>query len=255
MLRPGKFARKIWTQPGNRQSATQTTDCMQQASDYELHKTLGHWTKPHPHGKSRVKKQLEKSDKEAKKLELRKMQADDAWTHCCAVHSPKATFPMHVSFYSLEECETIQQRAMHIFLARCGHNRRCGRAIAFGPKCLGGHSFQHLCCKQGTNMMQFFLQQWQTPGQLNDLLHVAVSWCQVNTGFGTSFLTNVETKAPHFESKFLKTIRDFLKCMNGRIESDWDHVPKTQCKNNQHLMDTTVQQLFTDTEMTQINCM
>ena len=69
-------------------------------------------------------------------------------------------------------------------------------------------------------MMQWFLQQWHTPGQLNNLLHVAVSWCQVNMGFSASFLSDAETKAPHFEFKFLKTIRDFLKCMKGRMETD-----------------------------------
>ena len=136
MLRPGKFARKIWTQPGNRQSTTQTTDCMQQASTHELHKTLGCWTKPHPHNKSRAKKQLEKSDKEAKKLELRKMRSDNAWTCHCTVHPTKVTFPMRASHCSLEECETIQKRAMCIFLARCRCNRRCSRAIAFSLKCL-----------------------------------------------------------------------------------------------------------------------
>ena len=103
-------------------------------------------------------------------------------------------------------------------------------------------------------MTQFFLQQWRTPGQSNDLLHAAVLWCQANVGFGTSFLTDVETKAPHFESKFLKTIRDFLKHAKGRIELDWDHAPKTQCKNDQHLMDMMVQQSFTDAETTQMNC-
>ena len=199
---------------------TQMTDCMQQASAHETHKTLGCWAKPHSNNQARAKKQQEKSDKEAKKLELQRMRSNNAWMHCFAVHLLKVTFPMHASYCSLKECEKIQKRAMHIFLARCGHNRGCSRAIAFGPKCLGGHSFRHLCYEQGMNVTQFFLQQWRTPGQLNDLLHVAASWCQANMGFRTSFLNDVETKAPHFESRFLKMIRDFLKCTNGRIELD-----------------------------------
>ena len=123
MLRPGRFARNIWMQPGNQQSTTQTTNCMQQVSACEMHKTLGCWTKSHSNNQARAKKQQEKRDKEAKKLELRRMRADESWTHCFAVCLPKVTFPMHASCCSLEECEKIQKRAMHIFLARCGCNR------------------------------------------------------------------------------------------------------------------------------------
>ena len=100
------------------------TNVTQQLSSYELHETLGHWTKPHTDDEARVKMLKEKSDHEAKKLEARQMRTDDAWTHCFAVHLPKVVFLMHVSHCSREKCEKIQKRAMRILLARCGHNRR-----------------------------------------------------------------------------------------------------------------------------------
>ena len=58
--------------------------------------------------------------------------------------------------------------------------------------------------------MQWFLQQWQTPGQLHDSLEIVMLWCQVSVGFGVSFLSDVNTPASHFESVFLKAMQDFL---------------------------------------------
>ena len=102
--------------------------------------------------------------------------------------------------------------------------------------------------------MQWFLQQWRTPGQLHDLLEIATSWCQVNIGFSVSFLNDPNEKAPHFESAFLKTIRDFMKHMNDRLEMHKDHVPPPQQINNQHLMDTMVEKIECNKKVTLMNC-
>ena len=209
-----------------------TTNVTKQLSSHESHKSLEHWTKPHTDNKARVGKLKEKSDHEAKKIEARQMRTDDAWTCCFAVHLPKIMFPMHVCYHLREECKKIQKRAMRILLARCGHNRRASRKMVFGPASLRGCSFQHLCYEQGINQVQWFLQQWRTPGQLQDLLHVAVSWCQTSIGFGVSFLTDVNTPAPHFESALLKAMREFLKHIDGGLELEHDHVPLTQRIND-----------------------
>ena len=104
------------------------------------------------------------------------------------------------------------------------------------------------------NQVQWFLQQWRTPGQLQDLLQIAASWCQVSISFGVSFLTDVESPAPHFESALLKSIREFLKHINGRFELDHNHVPPAQRINDQHVMQTVVERMTDVKEIVMVSC-
>ena len=141
-----------------------------------------------------------------------------------------------------------------MLVARCGHNRNTCRKTVFGPASLGGHSFRHTHYEQGMNQIQWFLQHWRIPGQLQDSLHVAASWCQASIGFGVSFLTDAHSPAPHFESAFLKSIREFLKHINGRFELDCDHVPPTQRMNDSCLMQTAVEKMTDAKEIILTNC-
>jgi hypothetical protein len=57
-----------------------------------------------------------------------------------------------------------------------------------------------------------------------------VAWVQYAVGTGVSFLTNVVTTIdlPHMESKWLKSIRQYLFTINGTIEVDTNIIQPLQ---------------------------
>jgi hypothetical protein len=78
---------------------------------------------------------------------------------------------------------------------------------------------------------------WRCPKQPCQLLRIAVSWIQYAVGTGTSFLTDVSTHLPHLESKWLKSLRQFLQTINASIDVDIPIIQPLQRVHDCYLMD------------------
>jgi len=59
----------------------------------------------------------------------------------------------------------------------------------------------------------------------------------LSLGTGISFLKDMNRDLPHFEAKWLKGLRSFLRHINGFIELDEDYVPPLQREGDKHVMD------------------
>eukprot|EP00957_Ditylum_brightwellii_P037990 2873365-Ditylum_brightwellii.AAC.1 len=50
------------------------------------------------------------------------------------------------------------------------------------------------------------------------MLEIAYAWAQHQTGWNTLILDDVTTALPHFEARWLKSLRNYLKKINSTIE-------------------------------------
>jgi hypothetical protein len=95
--------------------------------------------------------------------------------------------------------------------------------------------------EQGVGQIQTFLRHWQCSNQPGNLLQIAVAWVQYAIGTGVSFLTNVASDLPHLESKWLKSLWQYLSTIHGTIEVDGNIVQPLQERiHDCYLMDAVV---------------
>ena len=79
-------------------------------------------------------------------------------------------------------------------------------------------------------------------------------WAQVNVGVGYLILDNVVPSLPHFESKWLNSMRQFLRGIQGRIRLDVSFLPEIQRVKNSFIMDHILERGdFSPTEIRRLN--
>jgi hypothetical protein len=101
-------------------------------------------------------------------------------------------------------------------IAKCGYNCNTKRAIIYGPLEYGGGNFRRLHDQQGIGQVHLFMQHWRTKTTAGKLLRCAVEWAQYCIGTSIPFLEDVTTNLlPHFESKWLKSLREYLAHINA----------------------------------------
>ena len=98
------------------------------------------------------------------------------------------------------------------------------------------------------------LKHWTSTLKPGLSQRIAISWAQMNTGVGRSILYDVETPLPHFESEWIRVLRNFLKVIKGRIRLDNTYIPAIQRVNDTHIMDHVLtSKQFKPSEICQIN--
>jgi hypothetical protein len=122
-------------------------------------------------------------------------------------------------------------------ISKCGFNRNTSRKVIYGPVRLNGGGFRPFATEQGVGQIQYLFKHWTSTLRLGLAMRITVSWAQTNTGVGWSLLDNVSTILPHFESEWLRVLRNFLHSINGKIRLDETYVPARQRVNDSYIMD------------------
>ena len=163
-------------------------------------------------------------------------------------------YPLAASHFTKLVLEKIQRKFMSILIARCGFNRKTKREIIYGPTNLGGANFRSLYSIQGIGQVAAFLKYWRSPSQAGKLLRIAVAWTQYSIGTSVSFLTDTTTPLPHMEVKWLQSLREYLRYVQGSIQLDNAYIPSLERAHDHHIMDAIIQSnQFTPQEIKQLN--
>ena len=64
-----------------------------------------------------------------------------------------------------------------------------------------------------------------------------MAWAQTNVGVSYSIFQNVIPKLPHFESRWLNSMRNFLRLIQGELRLDVPLIPPIQKVNDSYIMD------------------
>jgi hypothetical protein len=110
---------------------------------------------------------------------------------------------------------------------------------------LGRANFWHLWVEQGVYQVMCFLKHWRIPqSQLGRLLWIAIAW----------FQRLERALLPHFESKWLQSLHNFLSHCDGRFCLDDYHIPPLQQHGDSYIMDTVLaSNLFKPQQVSWIN--
>ena len=250
ILRPGHIGTPIILQSGD----GSRSEKIPPRTAYCSHKTLGHHIDPAGNLRQQQRVLTEKSKDTAMFIASSPLSRREAWTYYFSIFLPSIGYTLPNTHFSQKALSKIQAKASSAIIAKCGYNRNTKRLIIFGPLRLGGASFRHLYTEQGIGQIQLFLRHWRSPLQCGTLLRIAYAWAQASIGTSKPFLSDVHTPLPHFESKWLKSLRDFLATINGSIATDTDPVPPTQRVHDCHLMDSVVSNpAFSPSQIRQVN--
>lgn len=161
---------------------------------------------------------------------------------------------MSTTFFSKKKLPKLQARYVQALLQSLGYNKNTSKSIRYGSPSFAGIGIKCLYLEQGISCIYQFLRHWRSNTQLSKLLRITVTWCQSSLGTSIPFLQDMEQDLPHFESKWLKNIRAFLRHCNSTIELDNPQVPAIQRINDQHIMDLVLDsKSFKPTEISHIN--
>ena len=85
------------------------------------------------------------------------------------------------------------------------------------------------------------MKLWRSPSmQAGQLLRVVMSWAQYCVGTSTPVLHDVHTRWPHFEAKWLTSLRNYLRDIGGSIRIHQHGVCKLQRINDKFIMDVAL---------------
>ena len=137
-----------------------------------------------------------------------------------ACYLPSICYPLTCSRFTCQQLDKIQRRAMSIITARSGYNRNTKKEVLYGPITFGGARFHHLYDRQGTQQVAYFLRHWRAQTEVVKMLKCAIAWAQLNAEVSYPHLAQTSTIFPHFESKWLKSLRMYLVSIHACIELD-----------------------------------
>jgi hypothetical protein len=112
-------------------------------SAHTAHKTLGHYKDPAGNQSKQYAKLKAKSDKAGSFVQCSPLDRSEAWTYYFSIFIPSVCYALPNCFFSFQELEKLQRKAIRAIFAKCGYNRNTKRAILYGPTVLGGSTFKH----------------------------------------------------------------------------------------------------------------
>jgi hypothetical protein len=223
-------------------------------SAYKAYKTLGCYKSPSGAQSTQLQVLQKKCDRHARIVSTSALSRQEAWTYYFSKYLTSPGYPLPVCHFSPVELQRLERKVLPALFARSGFNRNTSRNVLFGPTRLGGAGFRPFSTEQGVGQLQFFVKHWTHPLEPGQLLRVAVAWAQVNVGVSYSIFNNVVPRLPHFESKWLQSLRNFLRLLQGQLRLDITFVPEIQRVNDSHIMDHVLERgSFSRADICRIN--
>ena len=135
-----------------------------------------------------------------------------------AIYRLSANYALPTTYFTAKELNKIQAKSHAAFLSKSGYNRNMPSVVVYGPPSLGGAGFFHLYDDQGYGQIKLFMKFWRSPySTAGKLLRISMAWHQFSVGTSIPLLEDTRTKLPHLESKWLATLRSFLKDVSGKL--------------------------------------
>lgn len=234
------------------------TEHINQLSPCTSHRTLGAFKSPsgnqEPPRSSKHKTMKQKSDQMARQLSLSSCNANDAHAFCHAMCLPSIGHALPMCFFSEQELNKTQSRAVGTTLRKSHFPRNTERATVFGPQRFGGKAWRHLHAEQGMGQIIFFLKHWRSQGLCTSMLETSTRWAQFQTGLRSNLFEDTTASMNHLESKWLKSLRQHLCQIGGKMVFEHSIVPPMQRENDEHLMQAAVDKGCSARELRCVNC-
>ena len=148
------------------------------------------------------------------------------------IYYPSLVHAFATSHFTKTQLDNVQRKALHSIIRKSGY---CGSTlleIRNGPRLFGGLAFRQLYCKQGVAQIIYFIKHWRTPGPINKMLKIVLSWLQAQCGTSFSIFDNTIIELPHLEELWFTSLLQFMQKYNITFKLHDTCVPIIQREND-----------------------
>ena len=158
-----------------------------------------------------------------------------------SIYRLSANYVLPSTYFTKDELSKIQSTSHSAMISRMGYCRTTPREIIFGSKYYGGVGLFHLYDDQGYGQLKTFIKFWRSPStQAGKLLRILLSWCQYCVGTKAAVLQDVHSIWPHFESRWISSLRQYLSTTSGQLELNNSDTAMHRRFHDAHIMDVAL---------------
>lgn len=202
------------------------------------HRTLGHWKAPADPKQSRQLHVLTTKAKTIATLihiaHLTRFGSTMAY-HGIYISSLKFVLPQ--CFFNESALKKAEQQTTPLIVAKCGYNRHTPTALRYAPTHHAGCGFVRWKTLQGEGQITLFLKHWRTNTIISRILRIALAWRQWQSGISASILSDTKTPLPHLSSRWLHSLRRFLKSISAKLRLQQPFVTPPERNSDLYIME------------------
>jgi hypothetical protein len=177
-------------------------------------------------------------------------------TYYFAVLLPRLSYSLPVtSHYSSKNLDEVDKKIAAPFLNKLGDSRSMPQAVRYGPTRFGGVNMHQLKdIVQGSGQILQILKHLRIQSPFQKMWLIALHWAQLQSGYHVPLLQDPTVPAPHLESLYITSLREFLALINGSIVTDHCYTIPLQWVHDRAIMDVVItSNIFTSSECKIIN--
>jgi len=235
----------------------ETSECIEipQKRADEPHKTLGHWKAPADDAQT---KQLEaltsKSNIITALITTSQLTRTGTTLAYHGIYIPSLKYVLPQCFFDEKHLDRAERKSLPILIAKSGYNRTTAIGLRYAPLSHAGCGFVRWSTLQGEGQIQLFLKHWRTSTTISQTLRIAIAWSQWQSGLSKSLINDTKTPLPHLESRWIKSLRKFLRKINASIHLDNPRtVPPERTKDIFIMEHATRCKLYKDADLKILN--
>jgi hypothetical protein len=183
----------------------------------KAHRTLGVYLAPDFQTTTALQILRHKVDRYATRIVRGNLSRYDSWICYFTCFLPKITYGLDVMTHSRKDLTDLQKPAIAATLSKLGFRRSISRAIVFGSPTYGGLGLRDLHVEQGIAQLQLFIRHLRAKSPQGKLLHIALSWWQLQAGVSWALLERPDQPLHYLPSTWLTSLRTFLADIQGTL--------------------------------------
>jgi hypothetical protein len=227
---------------------------IKQLDTSEAHKTLGVWLAPDGSEAAQINYLLTKSHQVATLISQSKLTRLEAYMayHLCWI--PAVSYSFGITTIPNKALVSIQSHPTMAFLQKMGFNRNFPRAVAVGPRDMGGLALRNLPIEQGIARIINILKHVYNRTETGKLILIALNFLQRDAGTAQHLLVDPIPRLTYLSQCWLSALRDFLRMHQTQlhIREAWNF--RESRVNDVFLMDTfRKSSMFSNTELYNLN--
>ena len=155
------------------------------------------------------------------------------------VYIPSITYPMGAVYFTLEQCQSLQNTASQAYLPKLGFNQKFPKEILYAPASMGGWGKKDLFIHLATQQTKIFLGYILNRDETGKLLPNKLEYTQQYSGY-THPILNRKTPTKFFNwtpDTWITNYKRILHILNGEMVVNNVWIPKLLCKKDVALME------------------
>ena len=179
---------------------------------------------------------LQKTQKFAKAITACPVKSHEVWEGYQAIYMPSIKYSLATTSFVTKDFQQLHSALLPSLLPRLGFLPTFPHDILFGPVYFGGRGLYDLEAEEGLEKIKALIKHVRTDTTVGRAFMILVRWAQLQAGTSKSILEDTKP-IDYIESKWIVTLRAFLRKINAQIKQVDAWVIKTQRENDTHIME------------------